>query len=190
VGRELHVTLRSSQPFVKGLYTVAMSRHYHVGGAISAKAVAWIQELSKLLNVSVSVSPQIKNAPMEWVVRDYPPTLCHRVVRLPTTKSRAVVCVDERLADIAFINEDEHLMDTVRIPGPDPKLLSPDDDLVVVQHGHCDPREDGISGEASWRGCGWRTAQKIPLKDSGWDFFLLHDESGKVLNLRTETEIL
>ncbi len=184
MGKELFVTPRDRQPYLKGLYTAALSADYLDGNVISDQAMVWISELANVLGASITVSPAITEAPSEWQVRDYAPAPCRRMVQLPTVKSRAVCCVDGRLADVSFVNQRGQLMDTLRIPGPDPDLLPEDNDMVIVQHGHCDPMEYGVEGEKSWEGCGWRTARVISLRVAGWDFFLLHDETGKFLGLR------
>jgi hypothetical protein len=184
VGKELHVTLRDRQPYVKGLFTAALSEDYFEGRALKDEVQVWIKELASVLCATVTVSPAIKNAPLDWEVRDYTPVPVRRMVQLPTNRTRAYCCVDGRLADIAFVNQQGRMMDTIRVPGPDPDLMVEGDDAIVVQHGHFDPVEYGVEGEKSWEGCGWRTAKVMSLRVSGWDFYLLHDPEGRMIAVR------
>lgn len=184
MAKELHVTICERQPYIRGLYTAALSGEFFTDGAISMSAVDWIRELASVLGASISVSPAIKGAPGEWLVKDYIPSQVRRMIQLPTSRSQAVLCVDGRLADVAFVNQYGKMMEVIRIPGPDPDFLPNGGDHVVIQHGHSDPAEYGIEGEKSWEGCGWRTAKVMSLKVAGWDYSIVHTPDGNITALR------
>ena len=196
--RNVFLTRASLAPKVRGLYTIALpieilSKYY----VQTSLANGWMNTLLKALDPThffydqriFDSLPGYEPAPASLLEQTRRP----REIRLRTSAKVVFCCVDGRLADLRYKNDNSEEMLTIMVPGPDPELRKVMsiarglDGYAIVMHGSVNPNNVDLAAPTTSADCGWRAAHGQSIKSyihsAMGNFYLRHRPNGDLLQV-------